>query len=146
MLPLRARSILALLLTVPAAACSTLTPGSGLAPPEGRLITMEEIERSGADNAWEILERTGAHMFLDETPDGRSLQIVNRGRSSILLDDSPLVVVDGARTMDLSALWNVPARAIQSIRILSGVSATKYFGAGGGGGAIVLRTRTGPDR
>lgn len=148
MFPLRAPLLLSLLVAAPLAACTPLRPGpgAGAGALEGKLITVADIERSGARTAWEVLEWSGAHLILEETQDGDPVRITSRGQATLNMDERPLILVDGARTRDVRVLWSIPARAISSIRILTGVVATRYHGTGAGGGAVEVRTRTGPER
>lgn len=146
MFRLRTPLLVSLLVAAPLAACTPLRPGSGMGAPEGKLITVADIERSGARTAWEVLQWSGTHLLLEETQDGDPLRITSRGQASLNLDERPLIVVDGARTRDVRVLWSIPARAIASMRVLTGVLATRYHGTGAGGGAVEVRTRSGPDR
>ncbi len=128
------------------AACGTTgahAPRRGA--PEGKLITAEQIHESGARDAWEALQRAGTHLTLKEGRNGDPVRMTHRGRSSIVLDDSPLVVVDGVPAGDIQYLRLVPAHHISGIRVLGGVAGTKYHGARAGGGVILIHTRTGPE-
>jgi outer membrane cobalamin receptor len=137
---------LAALLT--GSACTLAHParGTGAIQPEGKLITEEQIERSGATNAWEVLKRMGAHLSLGENRRGEPIRVSRRGQSSLYLDDSPLVVLNGIVMSDFQSLQQVPAETISSIRILAGIVSTRYYGTGSGGGAILIQTKTGPDQ
>jgi hypothetical protein len=132
-------------LLLAATGCSAGTPSGSQRPqPEGRLVSAEQIARSNARNAWEALRWAGVPLQLHESARGRSIS--RRGSRSLVLEAAPLVVVDGAVTHGLAQLQDIPADAIESIRVLGGVSATRLFGARAGGGAIVIETRTGPRR
>lgn len=145
MFRLRTPLLVSLLVAAPLAACAPLRSLPGAGAPDGKLITRAQIERSGATNAWEVLEWSGAHLRL-EVEEDEQVRIRSRGQSSLYLDDSPIIVVDGARTRDVRVLWSIPARVIASMRVLTGAVATRYHGTGAGGGAVEVRTRTGPDR
>jgi outer membrane cobalamin receptor len=106
-------------------------------PPDGRLITSEEIEASGATTAWDVLRRLGTHLTLNETGSGRAASIRHRGSSSVNLSNAPMVLVDGIRH-EPSALQQVPAGRIREIRILNGVTGTSRYGTGAGNGVIVV--------
>jgi len=140
-------TVAALLTT--AAACATAHPtreGEDHTPRRGyaHYLTAQEIKDSGARNAWEALRRLGG-VRLQETPDGKPQRIrPTRGAATIVLDDSPIVVLDGARLLDYDVLRALPARQIASIEFLSGIEGTFKHGSGAGGGAIVIRTRIDP--
>jgi outer membrane cobalamin receptor len=125
-------------------ACGGITPAPD-APLDmgGRLITAEEIRESGAENAWEALARVGTPLSLSESRSGTPRRMGRRGISSVALDDSPLVILDGARLLDLTPLRRLPAYLVQEIRILSGSRAGALYGTGAGNGAVVITTRSG---
>src|SRR2546421_636626 len=66
----------------------------------------------------------------------------SRGRSTINIadSDSPMIVVDGARVSDFSALRDLPCDAISSIEILSGISGTVSQGTNASAGVIYIHT------
>jgi len=73
-------------------------------PPGTVTITAEQIEKSGARTAWQVL-KTRAPMFqTSEDRNGRPSKISRRGRASFLLDESPTILVDGVRVPDFRAL------------------------------------------
>lgn len=112
----------------------------------GDIITARAIAQSDARNAWEVLRRNGRFTF-DETADGEPTRLAShRGRSSIVLanSDTPLVYVDGARLLDVRVLRQITAESIESIRILSGIEGTTYYGTNAGAGVILIRTKAGP--
>lgn len=136
------RSVLALSLLVLLPACGanqTITPRRSSA--EGRMITAEQIRKSGATNAWDALRRVGTHLAMRETSNGQPARLMNRGPSSILLSSEPLVVIDGVRMIDFRTLNTVPADIISSIRILAGHEGTTRYGTGAGNGVIVVETK-----
>lgn len=140
------RSLLGTLLVLSVAGCGTLTlAGKGSFRSEGKLITAEQIQRSGARDAWEALKRSGTHLSMREAYAGEPTRMTYRGRSSVRLSPTPLLIVDGAQTSDFTYLKQIPAAGIASIRVLTGVSGTKYHGTGGGNGVIEIRTKTRPD-
>jgi len=132
------------------AGCATLHPthdGESHAPSRSisHYLSAQEIKDSGAQNAWEALRRLGG-VRLQESADGTPVGIrPTRGNQTIVLDDTPIVVLDGARLLDFAILRSVPARSIDSIEFLNGISGTLKHGTGGGGGAIVILTRVGVD-
>ena len=135
----RSATTLSLLLAL--GACATGSPRGAASPGEGRLITAAQIQRSGATDAWDVVRRNAPSLEAHETSDGRPARMSQRGRASLVLDEAPVVSVDGVQVSDISVLQTIPADHILSIRILSGTSATKYFGTGASGGAIVVLTK-----
>lgn len=120
-------------------------PGSppGIAPPHqpGRLISAEIVQRSGAHNAWEVIERS-LFVSTQESAQRGAGRMWIRGHSSIYLDDTPLVLVDGIPQADWHVLTSIPVETIKDIRVLNGPDATQLFGTHAGGGAILVRIRT----
>lgn len=106
-----------------------------------RLITREEIAASGARTAWDVLRHFAGHLTVDRR-DGSPGRLQRRGRSSIYLNDGPVVFVDGVRVPDARNLEYVPAQDIESIRIISGISGTTYYGTNAGNGVILIQTKT----
>lgn len=110
------------------AACAVAPAPSPLQPSGGHLVTAEEIHRSGARTAWEVLERRPG-----------LLRAGRLGAAPLSPRGGPLLVVDGARMTDLAALRQIPAGSIRSIEVLSGVAAPT-LGPGSADGVIVIRT------
>lgn len=107
-------------------------------------ITEAQIARTAATNAWDVLRADARRFTYMEDRLGRPLRITaQRGASSMSLgdSDSPLVVIDGARVTDLSALAGLPAGAIASIEILSGIRGTGSQGTNASAGVIYIHTR-----
>lgn len=109
---------------------------------DGHVITAEQIERSGARDAWEALARNGAPLSMAEDSRGNQ-RVRQRGNSSINLNNAPLLVVDEVPMADLRYLREIRAAAIESIRVLTGTRGTALYGSTGGNGVIVIVTRTG---
>jgi hypothetical protein len=122
-------------------ACSTReAPVGGGGDRQGRLISAEEIRQSGATDAWDLLRRSGVHLRMGESRSGEPLHLSRRGPASILLNQAPTVVLDGAHLADFSYLRRIPALSILRVEILSGIEGTRRFGTGAGNGAIVIET------
>lgn len=118
--------------------------GSGNGAPAGTyLITAEQIERSGAHNAWEALKQNAPMLNLRDDSNGRPASITRRGRSSLLLDDSPIVMLDGVRVPDFHALDSIEAQSILTITIYNGVEGTTYYGTDAVSGVVVIKTKDG---
>src|SRR6266536_832486 len=79
------------------------------------------------------------------TPDsrGRPTRVEHRGRSSIVLRDQPLILVDEVEVSDFSLLGSMPASDVLEIEVLTGVDATTYYGTNATKGAIRIRTKVG---
>lgn len=139
--PFNPRFLVALAILLPATACSAVKPGARNVAPEGKVITAEQIKRSGATNGWEALKRSGTHLSMRENARGEPSRLSYRGHNSIVLSNTPVLYVDGAQMASFNYLRELPADIIARIRVFSGVSGTKYFGTGGGNGVILVETR-----
>ncbi|HET9708568.1 MAG TPA: Plug domain-containing protein [Gemmatimonadales bacterium] len=106
-------------------------------------ITQEQIARSGASNAWEALKRNAPQLTYREGRNGQPTVLERRGRSSFVLNDAPLLFVDGVQFPDFRNLQSIPAAQLASIEILDGVDGTTYYGTGAEGGVILIRTKSG---
>src|SRR5258705_4997441 len=107
------------------------------------VITEEMIARSGGQTAWEVLRREAPQLRFGENRNGQATGITRRGRSSFILNDSPMVIIDGARNQDINALQSLPASALMRIEVLTGQEGTTYYGTDAVGGVIIIKTRTG---
>lgn len=112
------------------------------APRSSFLVSAQMIQESGAATAWEALRLTVPVLQFKERR-GLPVRISRRGRSSILLDDQPRVIVDFVHVYDLRLLDMMPAMDIATIEVLSGLEATTYYGGSSSSGVIVIRTKTG---
>jgi outer membrane cobalamin receptor len=106
-----------------------------------RIVTTATIERSGASTAWEALQRTVPFFTFKDNNRGGTSGIEHRGRSSIVLRDQPMIVMDGVELNDFTTLMSVPASDIREIEILTGIDATTYYGTGASKGVIRIWTR-----
>jgi outer membrane cobalamin receptor len=127
-------------------ACSHATasgPAAGdiIVTPEGRrIITEKAIERSGAHSVWDALQRTVPFFTFRESSRGPG-RIEHRGRSSVVLRDQPMIIVDGTELTDFSVLSGMPASDLFEIEVLSGIDATTFYGTGATKGVIRLWTK-----
>jgi hypothetical protein len=104
----------ALLLLVSACGSNWNPPAIG--PDRGaRVISVGEIQHSGATNAWEVLERTGFYM-----PSGAS-PLVPEAQSRREHASAPRVMVDGVPMLELRLLRDIPVNVISSVRVISSV-------------------------
>jgi outer membrane cobalamin receptor len=111
----------------------------------GIYIDQERIQRSGARTAWDVLKREAPVMTFRDDRNGRPSRFGWRGQSSILLEDSPLVFLDGVRLADFRMLADIPATTLFDIWVLNAIDATTYYGTDAVAGAVVIRTRRGTD-
>jgi len=107
------------------------------------LITEEMIARSGGQTAWEVLKKEAPQLTYGERRDGRPTKLERRGPSSFVLNDAPLIFVDGVQLVDFQRLQTLPASALHSIEILNGLDGTTYYGSNAVSGVILITTRTG---
>jgi outer membrane cobalamin receptor len=114
-----------------------------LAAPGTFLITAEEIEKSGASTAWQVLRQHAPMLTMREDGNGRPQSMGRRGRSSFLLDEAPMILLDGVRVPDFHALDTIEAHAILTILIYDGVEGTTYYGTDAVSGVIVIKTKDG---
>ncbi len=126
-------------------ACKSIPPGQ--ASPQGDtdriVITEEMIVRSGGQTAWEVLRREAPQLTFSENRNGQATAMTRRGRSSFVLNDSPMVIIDGARNQDIKALQSLPASTLMRIEVLTGQEGTTYYGTDAVGGVIIIKTKTG---
>jgi outer membrane cobalamin receptor len=146
--PVRFTCTFAVALLTTLAACHTARPNADDKSAEsgGRVITADEIARTHAPDAWELLKQTGAFRT-EETSNGEPIHLRSlRGRSSVVLKDAdtPALIIDGARVTDIAVLRQIRADEIQLLRILNGRDGTTLYGTNSGAGVIIITTRTGP--
>ena len=117
--------------------------GSTLAAPGTYLITSEQIEKSGAVTAWQVLKENAPMLTLREDRNGRPAGMGRRGRSSFLLDEAPMIMLDGVRVPDFHSLESIEAASIFTILIYDGVEGTTYYGTDAVSGVVVIKTKDG---
>ena len=113
-------------------------------PPGTFMITAEQIEKSGARTAWQVLKQRAPMFQTSEDRNGRPSKIGRRGRASFVLDDSPAVLVDGVRLPDFRSLEDIDAQSIFAIYIYDGIEGTTYYGTNSVSGVILIKTKDGP--
>ncbi len=109
--------------------------------PGEQVITEEAIRESGASTAWDVIRRAAPNIQVRETKSGEPARMWRRGRSSVLLNDAPLVFLDGVKVGDFRALDLIPAQTIRRIEILTGIEGTTYYGTNAVGGVILVHTK-----
>jgi len=113
--------------------------GDGLGNDHGpRVVTAEAIEKSGAQTVWDALSRTIPFYVFHSN--GR---IEHRGRTSLVLTDQPLLILDGVTLNDVTVLTGMPASSVWMIEVMDGIDATTYYGTNAGQGAIRIWTKAG---
>ena len=132
-----------LVVTAALAACVT----SGVPPAESRVnrevITSDDIARSAYTNAWDLLRGKARRYDFSEDVFGRPRAIrTRRGRSTISMagSDTPMILVDGARLIDLTTLRDLQCNAIESVELLSGIRGTASQGTNSAAGVIYIHT------
>lgn len=109
--------------------------------PGGRVITREDIARTGAHNAWEAIERANTHLVIDHARAGTPSRVSYRGADSLLSSREILLVVDGNTVKNVEEeLRAITAESILYIQILTGREAVLRWGSESGNGVIVVRT------
>jgi outer membrane cobalamin receptor len=106
------------------------------------VISEDQIRESGATTAWDAIRRHAPHFNLTEGATGQPTKMERRGRSSLYLNDTPEVFLDGVKVVDFRNLTQIPAHTISSITILSGIEGSTYYGTNAGNGVILIRTKT----
>lgn len=138
--------------TVPLVACVVLSDcASGGLPAradrltelQGQTVTEEQIVASGARTAWEALRLTVHHVMFYENSRGVPTRITRRGRSSLLLNDQPRIMLDAVPLSEYGVLAQIPASDLESIEVLSAMDATTYYGTNYPNGLIRIRTKAG---
>ncbi|HEU5211110.1 MAG TPA: TonB-dependent receptor plug domain-containing protein [Longimicrobiales bacterium] len=137
--PLRraAPGVLALTLVL---GCSLNKSGNGaVAERDGQLITAEQIRLSGASTGWDVLRRFGEHLSITDHERG-PVRVTRRGRESIYIPEAPMLLVDGVRVSSFRVLSQLPARDIESMRILTGSEGATRYGIHAASGVIIVET------
>lgn len=114
-------------------------------PPSPSTLTSAEAARQPAVSLEQLLAGRIAGVMVRRAPAG-GISVLIRGPSSFYLTDEPLYVVDGipiepGRGGTLT--WINP-QDIASIEVLKDPASTAIYGARGGNGVIVIRTKGSP--
>lgn len=116
MLTLRLSSLAVITLGILLAACAA-NPGAVRSPaPSGGVMTAEQIRRTGAQNAWDVLAQSGLPLRFFEDRTGTPALSTRRERTS--RPGGALVVVDGVPVRDIGLLRHLPVEALERIRVL----------------------------
>jgi outer membrane receptor for ferrienterochelin and colicin len=136
----RSTAIAGALLAVLACGGSQREPGR-LPPPAARVVTAEQIAKSGAKSGWDAIRLTVRTVSTRQKSGRRPVRIERRGNSSLYLDDQVQVFVDGLRIFEFQVLDDMPASDIARIEVLSGLDATTRYGTNAADGVILIYTR-----
>lgn len=109
--------------------------------PGERLILADEIVKTGAVNAWEAIQRTPTFLSTTQNNRGEPTRVWRRGRGSVVLKETPAVIIDGVAASDISVLTSIAATRIAWIRVLTASAATSRYGTSAGAGAIIVQTK-----
>lgn len=107
---------------------------------DARLITREDIERTGAVDAFDALKRAGSYLSVSERKPG-DVRMTERGRSSFLLSPQILLIVDGVMMQNLNALHSIRADNVEWMRVMTGTEATPEYGTDASNGVLLVATR-----
>jgi len=132
-----------LLAAAPLTGCVSPSPRPELQATGTETFSAEQIARSGFTNAWDFLRARARRYDFYEDRYGRPRGIkTRRGRSTINMagSDSPMIIVDGARISDFTALRDLPTDAISSIELLNGITGTAAQGTNAAAGVISIHT------
>lgn len=112
-------------------------------PADNIVITAADIARMNVNTAFDVLRRRVPQMNFHTDRNGQNIAASRHGSGSMVLNDSPMLIVDGARMTDLDALAQMPAGSVDSITVMTGISGTTYYGTDATGGVIIVRTKQG---
>lgn len=107
------------------------------------VITAADIAGHGAHTAWQVLKQDAPMLLAEEDENGRPSRLIRRGRTSLLFDDPPAIVLDNVRMPDFRNLDTVEAESIAAIYILDGIEGTTLYGTNSGSGVILIKTKDG---
>jgi outer membrane receptor for ferrienterochelin and colicin len=100
-------------------------------PAGGDVITEDEIAKTSATNAYEVVRKLRANFF------------ASRGKTSLIgtSTSDPVVYVDDQEYGPVGSLRTIPVSQISSIRLYRSWEATTKYGMGNMGGVIAVNTK-----
>lgn len=140
----RRMALVALVAALPACATAPGADGTTPNPREGQILDRDQIERSGARDAWEALQRGGTRLNIQYTREGNPARVTHRGVDSFELNSQVLLVLDGTHMNSLSSLREVRAENVDYIQVLPARVGVVKYGTAGGNGVVVVRTGSKP--
>jgi TonB-dependent SusC/RagA subfamily outer membrane receptor len=123
-------------------ACAPAKTDQAPSPASPSTVTADDIARQPTVSLEQLIAGRVAGVRVTRAPGGGiSLQI--RGRSSFVLSDEPLFVVDGVpiKPGPNGALSWLNPHDIASIEVLKDPASTAMYGVRGGNGVIVIKTK-----
>lgn len=130
-------------------------PTSGAEIPGNRIrLNVDgQISELPVSNLSQLLSgRFAGLQVLSPGATGMASRIRIRGQSSLLLDNEPLIVVDGVRLFEsvrstsaaiFSRVDDINVNEIATIDLLSGPAGTALYGGGGANGVVIITTKRG---
>ncbi|MGP1365779.1 MAG: TonB-dependent receptor plug domain-containing protein [Schwartzia sp. (in: firmicutes)] len=115
-------------------------------PMSTEVITRAEIERSGAQNASQIIQKVNGVSFASFAPLGASMGTMMNKATIRGIDNGTLVMVNGnpVASRGLYNLQEIPADSIEKVEIVKGGGSVLY-GSEAMAGVINIITKKGPD-
>lgn len=124
----------ALVLSIPAlfTACATSTPPGITTPRDPNVITLEEIEATQAETAYDIIQQLRPRWM-----------VRNRGQRTFneTAADYAKVVLDELPPREFDFLREIPRATIREMRFLEAREATYLYGTGYNAGVIKVTTK-----
>lgn len=110
------------------------------------VITREEIERGGAQNAAQIIQKVNGVSFASFAPMGASMGTMINKATIRGIDNGTLVMVNGnpISGRGLYNLQEIPADSIEKVEVIKGGGSVLY-GSDAAAGVINIITKKGPD-
>jgi TonB-dependent SusC/RagA subfamily outer membrane receptor len=115
-------------------------------PPSSSTVTADEIARQPSVPLEQLVAGRVAGVRVSRAPGG-GISVQIRGRSSFVLSNEPLFVVDGvpiSSSPNGTLSWLNP-HDVASIEVLKDAASTAMYGVRGGNGVIVIKTKR-PDQ
>ncbi len=125
------KKLLLIPILVVVTACAGNAGGKSSAPRDRALLTTEDIQRSGAVDAFTAVQTLRPHW------------LTKRGSTSFRQTESIKVYLDGSLMGGPDQLRQITASSIESIRYMDGLEATQRYGLDHGQGAVLVFTRKG---
>ncbi|MDE3128916.1 MAG: hypothetical protein KGL38_12975 [Gemmatimonadota bacterium] len=121
-----------------AACAGTAGRAAGGPAPDPNVITLAELQRASAANAYDAIQQVRPSMLRPRlAAESSSISAAQRNSD----DYAVHVYLDDNRLGDISSLRGVPLSTIREIRYLDPSRAMQRFGSGNPGGVILLVTR-----
>ena len=143
----RAASVLGLAGLLGISGCASGS-GGGSAGGAASMITEQQIDESGAETVYEVVQRYHSRWLRPARSFGASSVTSRPGMpqkpgDAVADEVYPKVVLDGAPYGEVDALKSISARTVASIRFISATDATTRYGTGYTGGVIEVQSRSG---